>query len=974
MLALLVIGLGLVGCQTYSQKARDLFANGVLPRLLEMLANPPLDDATTAQILRRHEDDLQRGDTLRVAVIDNGVEYGHPALVRSISFDVEGGQIVGAGYDVMGDDRWAHPNVFNPSLFAFGARGLDRSFRIVDPPEDPIAVYDRMNTDFIRRLKEAIQSDPVLSESLFAKLNENSFTLSGAFFLLEIENGFDPDAYEKRKKEGKLIADLSAEEFEALDMDRKRVRRRILRQDWRMGTELGLPRFDRFERLARIYLYQMEHADRFFDLLEQTFQASDEAVGFREAFETLYRFRHAREPDPFSDRSELQRKYLQALHAAWHRSKFDFRDVDPLVEFVFQFREMLSMDQLAIIDGDASPSEKMSVALSAFKQWFDQLESVYRHLLENELLGRRALTQIQKTLEGYEDLRTRVIDYFKRRGFDVLVTGPDFDLREGGDAYRNYALNVANPFFDGSEGLGASKARTLKMISDLEQILADSVDSLERNVVQRELAALQRKLGKIESNMQQLGGMTRSDSVSHGTHVASTITAQDESGKLRIFPIRVLTASKYNSKNQDRNLKRRFLRGFENWTQLPLVQEAIYQTAKTVLLTEEDESLSEFQRREKVLRTIVAEIKDFVYSHIDRNRLDYEFFEEVVEAFKEVGRRKIKIANISLGANFSRVPVGADPNNLDAFFSNLGAFLHFEYFKYSLAEAALQHAPHTLFFVAAGNEGNWLDGETRSALPADLSSQWLAEWESDTLGRAPNNEMNNIVSVISLNPEGQLSAFTNLPIGQNAIVVATRGESVLAGIKTTDLQGAREDFLQKLPAPLTSLRISSDNPDHQKMLIELEFINPEEHPDARSLDRAAATAARDINNLMRGFLGGTHGILEFDFCIHSSRCDAHLSGTSMASPNMAGFAADLVRQRMLDAGLTDQEIYAHPDFSPTRIREELLGQLSTLGGRTSFRDTPRLLQPIPYQPMRKLPLSSPCPNAVGNLMVPRPAP
>ncbi|TVQ79667.1 MAG: hypothetical protein EA369_04260 [Bradymonadales bacterium] len=49
---------------------------------------------------------------------------------------------------------WAHPNVSNPSRFAFSAGGLDRSFRIVEPPEDPIAVYDRMNTDFIRKTTE----------------------------------------------------------------------------------------------------------------------------------------------------------------------------------------------------------------------------------------------------------------------------------------------------------------------------------------------------------------------------------------------------------------------------------------------------------------------------------------------------------------------------------------------------------------------------------------------------------------------------------------------------------------------------------------------------------------------------------------------------------------------------------------------------------------------------------------------------
>ena len=110
----------LSGCFEVSiQDARELFENGKLPELIDGVANPK--PRVTEEQIRN----AQTAPHLRVAVIDNGVDYNHPYLRDKISYDYEGNKVVGAGYDVMGQDRWSHPNIFDVDIMSFGATVSD---------------------------------------------------------------------------------------------------------------------------------------------------------------------------------------------------------------------------------------------------------------------------------------------------------------------------------------------------------------------------------------------------------------------------------------------------------------------------------------------------------------------------------------------------------------------------------------------------------------------------------------------------------------------------------------------------------------------------------------------------------------------------------------------------------------------------------------------------------------------------------
>jgi subtilisin family serine protease len=75
-----------------------------LPSHLSVLVNPAPIETDYASNNKKHK--------ILVAVIDSGVDYTHPNLVKNLHFDLdENGQPVGLGYDYAGADHWPHPNL-----------------------------------------------------------------------------------------------------------------------------------------------------------------------------------------------------------------------------------------------------------------------------------------------------------------------------------------------------------------------------------------------------------------------------------------------------------------------------------------------------------------------------------------------------------------------------------------------------------------------------------------------------------------------------------------------------------------------------------------------------------------------------------------------------------------------------------------------------------------------------------------------
>lgn len=81
-------------CEGPSQRATEVFTDGKIPKLLEMAVNPRLSPEQERAVISAQQ---QNSNKIRVAVIDSGIDYLHPALINRTAFHVQGGQIVGAG-------------------------------------------------------------------------------------------------------------------------------------------------------------------------------------------------------------------------------------------------------------------------------------------------------------------------------------------------------------------------------------------------------------------------------------------------------------------------------------------------------------------------------------------------------------------------------------------------------------------------------------------------------------------------------------------------------------------------------------------------------------------------------------------------------------------------------------------------------------------------------------------------------------
>lgn len=306
--------------------------------------------------------------------------------------------------------------------------------------------------------------------------------------------------------------------------------------------------------------------------------------------------------------------------------------------------------------------------------------------------------------------------------------------------------------------------------------------------------------------------------VSHGTHVALTGSIQNKN--LRVFPIRVTTDSMYTNSDQIKEMKFLFKSDFQDWLRNPLVIKA---------LREEFGDIIDFSSKDRGVNQLMDVLsKTMDVSFDSKSFAKYIFFKEIVDAIKEVGRQKIKLANVSLGINFSKSVPSQFEVSAEKKISESYKFLLHEYFKFRIGEVISKHAKNTLFIVAVGNEGNWVDGRSRSALPGNISSLWLRNHET-TKTVAPNNRVNNILAVGSLDKEGKvLSSFTNIPIEIRNLIFA-RGETVLAAggkYDSTIVKDMIDHILPKAKARFSSVYLNSDL--IKRYLIEKKLLTAEE--------------------------------------------------------------------------------------------------------------------------------------------------
>lgn len=132
-----------------------------------------------------------------------------------------------------------------------------------------------------------------------------------------------------------------------------------------------------------------------------------------------------------------------------------------------------------------------------------------------------------------------------------------------------------------------------------------------------------------------------------------------------------------------------------------------------------------------------------------------EFEKNLLAAIDQAASDGAKIVNLSLGYNGKKPTDGSTDGEKD--------FERAKLFSAKL-KATIANYPNMLFVVAAGNDGAWVDGNSRITVPCSVDSP-------------------NVLCVSSIDDQGNPSSFTNILLTRADVVFAL-GENVLSTLPT----------------------------------------------------------------------------------------------------------------------------------------------------------------------------------------------
>ena len=846
-------------CETehYKQKAQDIFADGQIPSLFRQLSNPSVDES---QIHRTTE------AKLKVAVIDNGVDYTHPDLINHIHFDRDSsGKISGAGLDLWALDSWASPNTIRPDVFAFGAKGV-RNGKIVGAVDDPLLLLNKLNDQFLDVFFKNLNSNSDLKKSLFNKISRNNFTVFGAMKLIgSYLNGVSPFMTSLSG-----FSHSSAEKFSSsMAFDE------LSQFDWLIKDD-GTPSFSD-------HLSKFQYSGLFMQILNQSLDEFDGATQFTSLLRN-----YAADLRMIENPGLTSRPYInfQLRHSLINSS-----EVGNLAN---TFNGLHHKNQKYMNGG-------IQRSISYYCAQLSEIEyAQFKKLSPQERLNRYL-----SFLEGGFQFSHRFMEYrhhkTKRHSKEEILLSRD---------HAQYILSNIRERFSGL-----------------------SCNSVEMAQWDRQKDAYQQFYRDLNHPLYEGSSASRS----HGTHVSGIITQQSKS--VDIVPVKVITETPASEQDRDERITsltdpQGFFRQFRTW----LLKPAVFKGLQALVGKHIDTAELPYQGTSVGRVIYVSRFTSLVYQgfldEYNNQRLDHYFFEDIVSAIKYVGQQKIKVANISLGADFSKSVDGYETVSQSQELGKIFNYLRFEFYKYQIAAAVQQYAPHTLFFVAAGNNGQWLDGNVRSGLPCDISSDYFAQYETED-SLVLNNHIKNVVCVGSMSRRNELSSFTNIPISPVPYVISF-GESIYSTIKTTDCSGPEQWFDLNFG---TSLNLPDDDKEFRNYVHSIEKWKPSE---SERIEHDRLDSLWKKYRIFGHVASNSAQFSRTQTCIGGSQQSGHMSGTSMASPTVAGYFARKIAEEMHLLNLNNDEIYAHPDFAPQKIVDRILAHSPTYGGQSILKDAKKI--------------------------------
>ncbi|MEC9281968.1 MAG: S8 family serine peptidase [Bdellovibrionota bacterium] len=410
---------------------------------------------------------------------------------------------------------------------------------------------------------------------------------------------------------------------------------------------------------------------------------------------------------------------------------------------------------------------------------------------------------------------------------------------------------------------------------------------------------------------------SKSTSKSHGTHVASAALNGNRNDAL-IESVRPLTESMDISYEQYQEIQKNFEENFKGFLENPV----IYRGLKD-LLAQYDLDISGM-KKDKVVSTVLDLTRVHAHERAKDSALDFLFVNQIIDSIKHVGEKGILVSNVSLGYEFNKPADTADKTDP---MRKLFDFLAFEYFKFQVSKTIVEFAPHSLFMVAAGNSGAWIDGLSKSALPFDLTSTYFRRYETKTQ-KLPNHIQNNVVGVVSSGDFRMLSSFTNLPIHNNVPIVVSHGEDVLSAVRTMDQSYNATVANEYLNTDVdTYLWYEEFNEEEAKEIFE-KYLGKEGYAEfERKLSELSPMNKEMFKSRM--FTQITTNVMMIESTFRSDLKKRYpmqrsrYNGTSMATPNALQVLARSLIAKAKSLGMPLNDLYGKPGFTTAEIISDL---------------------------------------------------
>ncbi len=849
----------LSGCKIPQQDPRFIFADEKMPRSLERVANQKRE-MPSERIENRLKADAQIKNLLPVGVIDNGFDLAHPLLVDRYTYKMDSGLVTGVGFDAMGNDAFPSPNLIDASLFAYSSNALVDG-KIVPSTDEPLELILKHQKRFYEILMADVLAHSVLNKSLLAKKLE----LSSVYFSSVAENlsmfqetlDSEKDDKEERAK-NRLVDEIS----HPSDVTKRNFEK--LKKDGKFGWigdynfyfERWLPeKMDSGDGFMSKFNYPDNTMYDFIRLAVGALQKLDNETKALTHLKNMNAYLQAAEGKKAEEATSSIEKAAEIAGKSLNYKIFGYLSLSPLFKMVQNLRQAATIEALNKMEN--FPTKSVELSRGDLVKALDRMMDLLDKSLQDSIVSKK----------GEES-----VELLKLKKLDAEKTWIRARLKQ-------YLLSVPE-----------------KAIQVMDPKLFPRDNTIERYLIRTTHPFIAKN-----SNKQ-----------SHGTHVSGTIAIQDPN--IRIFPIRVVTSDINLTVFQIEKAQAALTKEFSKWLENPLVFRAFQNRMAPFVASKKSIT------RKQVIQDFLKSYQPFINSYVMKNGLNIEFHNQILRAIEEVGKNKLKIVSMSLGLE-NEAAVKNETNDLDEAARKAVDidFLMFEWMKFSLGNTIQQKASKSLFVVAAGNSGKWIDAEAQSALPVDISSPWLRRFSQGT-ETAPNNELTNVLGVGSINPTGNLlSSFTNLIIGSNAPVVFAVGEDVVAPIKVTDISLLEEMTNTLAPDAKGLSRNLQINSAKDSLKQERSFENLKEKMLNRELEEK-------ISETIESFVK----TLILDHFTNQDKFLGRMSGTSMATPNTSGLIAKEVIQLMAQRGLNWEQIYDHPDFTPQKLIELIMTKTTSL--------------------------------------------